>query len=139
MGVLCHQAMAVPRGDAGGDGRAGLFGAGEGAVPLAAGRGGMDGPPRHARAAGGDVSGEVEGAEGVSATFAYPLIVQPLPEADGGGYMAIVPDLPGCMSDGETPVEAVENVQDAIACRIEAAEDMGHVVPGPSAGLVALG
>ena len=72
----------------------------------------------------------------MSATFAYPLIVQPLPAKDGGGYMAIVPDLPGCMSDGETPVEAVENVQDAIACWIEAAQDMGHVVPKPSAGLV---
>ena len=23
--------------------------------------------------------------------------------ADGGGYLATVPDLPGCMSDGETP------------------------------------
>ena len=68
----------------------------------------------------------------MSATFAYPLIVEPLSAEDGGGFMAIVPDLPGCMSDGETPMEAVENVQDAIACWIEAAQDMGHAVPGPS-------
>lgn len=65
-------------------------------------------------------------------TFAYPLIVEPLSEEDGGGYIAIVPDLPGCMSDGETPAEAVENVQDAIATWIEAAHDVGHVVPEPS-------
>ena len=65
-------------------------------------------------------------------TFAYPLIVEPLSEEDGGGYIAIVPDLPGCMSDGETPAEAAENVQDAIATWIEAAHDVGHVVPEPS-------
>ena len=29
---------------------------------------------------------------------------------DGGGYLAVVPDLPGCMSDGDTPAEAVQNV-----------------------------
>ena len=65
-------------------------------------------------------------------TFAYSLIVEPLSEEDGGGFIAIVPDLPGCMSDGETPTEAVENVQDAIATWIEAAHDVGHAVPEPS-------
>lgn len=65
----------------------------------------------------------------------YPVIVQRLSEDDGGGYAAIVPDLPGCMSDGETPEEAVANVRDAIIAWIEAAEDVGHVVPPPSAEL----
>jgi antitoxin HicB len=65
-------------------------------------------------------------------TEAYPLIVEPLPEEDGGGYVAIVPDLPGCMSDGETPEEAVASVRDAILAWIEAARDMGHAVPEPS-------
>jgi predicted RNase H-like HicB family nuclease len=32
------------------------------------------------------------------------------------------------MSDGETPQEAVENVMDAIACWIEAAEEDGRPV-----------
>jgi antitoxin HicB len=36
------------------------------------------------------------------------------------------------MSDGETPQEAVENVMDAIACRIEAAEEDGRPVPQPA-------
>lgn len=62
----------------------------------------------------------------------YPVIVQPLSEDDGGGYAAIVPDLPGCMSDGETPEEAVVNVRDAIIAWMEAAEDVGHAVPPPS-------
>jgi predicted RNase H-like HicB family nuclease len=62
----------------------------------------------------------------------YPLIVEPLPAEDGGGFVAIVPDLPGCMSDGETPEEAVANARDAVIAWIEAAKDLGHAVPEPS-------
>ena len=62
----------------------------------------------------------------------YAVIVKPLPPDDGGGFVAVVPDLPGCMSDGETPSEALANVQDAIAAWIEAATDMGRAVPLPS-------
>ncbi len=38
----------------------------------------------------------------------------------------------GCMSDGETPEEALANVQDAIDCWIEAAIDHGRAVPSPT-------
>lgn len=62
----------------------------------------------------------------------YPIVVEPLPIEEGGGFLATVPDLPGCMSDGETPEEAVSNVQDAIVAWIEAARDLGHAVPTPS-------
>ena len=62
----------------------------------------------------------------------YPVIVSPLPLEEGGGFLATVPDLPGCMSDGETPQEAIINVQDAIAAWIEAAGDLGRKVPAPS-------
>ena len=65
----------------------------------------------------------------------YPLLVEPLPESEGGGFIAVVPDLPGCMSDGATPEEAVSNVRDAIAAWIEAAHDLGRPVPSPSAHL----
>lgn len=64
----------------------------------------------------------------------YPVLVSPLPPEDGGGFRATVPDLPGCMSDGETPEEAITNVQDAIAAWIEAAQDLGQPVPQPSKG-----
>ena len=63
----------------------------------------------------------------------YAVIIEPLSEEDGGGYLARVPELPGCMSDGETPEEAVTNVQDAILAWIEAANDLGHEVPKPGA------
>jgi len=65
-------------------------------------------------------------------THEYPLIVEPFPPEDGGGFIALVPDLPGCMSDGETPEEAVSNVQDAISAWMEAARDVGHAIPAPS-------
>jgi predicted RNase H-like HicB family nuclease len=62
----------------------------------------------------------------------YPVIVEPLPEEEGGGFAAIVPDLAGCMSDGETPEEALANVRDAIAVWIEAARDLNRPIPRPS-------
>ena len=67
----------------------------------------------------------------------YPVVIEPLSVEEGGGFLARVPDLPGCMSDGETPEEAVVNVQDAIATWIEAAHDLGHAVPQPSRTLAA--
>lgn len=62
----------------------------------------------------------------------YPIVVEPLSHEDGGGFAAIVPDLPGCMSDGDTPEQAISNVRDAIAAWIEAAHEMGRDVPRPS-------
>jgi predicted RNase H-like HicB family nuclease len=61
----------------------------------------------------------------------YAIVVEPLPAEDGGGFVAIVPDLPGCMSDGETRQEALANVADAIAAWIEHAKELGHPVPRP--------
>jgi predicted RNase H-like HicB family nuclease len=62
----------------------------------------------------------------------YPLIVEPLSSEDGGGFIATAPNLPGCMSDRETPEEAVVNARDVVAAWIEAAEELGHPVPAPS-------
>ena len=69
----------------------------------------------------------------------YPVVVEPLPVENGGGFVATVPDLPGCMSDGATPEEALANIQDAIATWIEAANDLGHAVPKPSRRLALTG
>ena len=62
----------------------------------------------------------------------YPVVITPLSLEDGGGFAATVPDLPGCMSDGETPEEALHNVLDAIDSWIEMAEELGHSIPEPS-------
>ena len=64
---------------------------------------------------------------------AYGVQISALTEEDGGGFVAIVPELPGCMSDGETREEALCNVRDAIVSWIEAAEALGRSVPAPKA------
>jgi antitoxin HicB len=64
----------------------------------------------------------------------YRIIIDRLPVGDGGGFAAVVPDLPGCMSDGETPAEAANNVQDAIRSWIEEALRMGRPIPEPTRG-----
>ncbi|MBY0582209.1 MAG: type II toxin-antitoxin system HicB family antitoxin [Sphingomonas sp.] len=61
----------------------------------------------------------------------YKIEILPIAPADGGGFLASVPDLPGCKSDGETEAEAVANVRDAIECWIEAASQMGRPIPEP--------
>lgn len=61
----------------------------------------------------------------------YAVLVVPLTEAEGGGYMALVPDLHGCMADGETPAEALEAVQDAIAAWLSAQAEMNRPAPEP--------
>jgi predicted RNase H-like HicB family nuclease len=61
----------------------------------------------------------------------YEVVIRPLSGEEGGGFIAEVAELPGCMSDGETPQEALENVYDAIVCWIEACMEMGRQVPEP--------
>ena len=62
---------------------------------------------------------------------AYKIVIEPLSAADGGGFLATVPELTGCMSDGETRAEALANVEDAIATWIHAARKMGRPIPEP--------
>ncbi len=69
----------------------------------------------------------------------YSVRIERLADSDGGGYLATVPDLPGCMSDGETPEEALKNVQDAIASWIEAAKEWKQDIPKPSPPLARAG
>lgn len=47
-------------------------------------------------------------------------------------YIVSVPELPGCMADGETPEEAVKQAQIAIDLWIEAAKEDGEEIPKPS-------
>jgi len=63
----------------------------------------------------------------------YAIIIEPLSTDDGGGFLARVPDLPGCASDGDTDVEALQNAHDAIRAWIEQAQAMNRPVPQPSA------
>lgn len=62
----------------------------------------------------------------------YPFTVRPLSEEDGGGFLVEYPDLPGCMSDGETVGEAIANGADAVRCWIAAMREAGRTTPAPS-------
>lgn len=62
----------------------------------------------------------------------YEIRIRKLSVEEGGGWLAEIPLLPGCMSDGETPEEAVTNVNDAKKCWIEACLDAGRPIPEPA-------
>ena len=49
-----------------------------------------------------------------------------------GGYVAEVPSLPGCISEGETLEEAIANVREAIDLYIEVLKEDGKPVPEDS-------
>ena len=67
----------------------------------------------------------------------YRFNVRPLMEEEGGGYLIEFPDLPGCMSDGETIEEAITNGVDAMQGWIDAMRAEGHPIPEPARPLVA--
>jgi len=48
---------------------------------------------------------------------------------EDGVYVAEVPALPGCISQGQTRVEAVENIREAIAAYIESLEAHDEPIP----------
>lgn len=61
----------------------------------------------------------------------YPFEIRPLSDDDGGGFLITFPDLPGCMSDGSTPDEAIENGKDAFNCWMVAQMEWGREIPAP--------
>ena len=48
------------------------------------------------------------------------VILEPSEE---GGYTAIVPSLPGCISEGDTKEETLKNIREAIELYLEPVED----------------
>jgi predicted RNase H-like HicB family nuclease len=64
-------------------------------------------------------------------TIDYAVLIEPLSDEDGGGFLATAPDLPGCMSDGDTPEAAARNIEDAVACWLEEARAIGRDIPEP--------
>jgi antitoxin HicB len=63
----------------------------------------------------------------------YAIVVEPLTADDGGGWVATVPALPGCMGDGETREEAMADALAAIEEWKDAARQLGRDAPGPAA------
>jgi predicted RNase H-like HicB family nuclease len=51
------------------------------------------------------------------------------PDVEDGGFVAEVPSLPGCVSQGETRQEALANAREAIDLWIESAQSLKLLVP----------
>jgi antitoxin HicB len=62
----------------------------------------------------------------------YRVEIEPIPQAEGGGWLARVPDLPGCMSDSDDYDGIEATIGDAIETWIAAARRMGREVPQPA-------
>ncbi|HEX9464585.1 MAG TPA: type II toxin-antitoxin system HicB family antitoxin [Alphaproteobacteria bacterium] len=58
----------------------------------------------------------------------YKFVLQ---RAADGGYVATVPALPGCVSQGDTRAEALANIREAIELYVEDCRDAGDPVPSP--------
>ena len=58
----------------------------------------------------------------------YTIII----EKAKGNYSAYCPDLPGCISTGNTIEETKENMREAIQLHIELMKEQGEEIPEPS-------
>jgi predicted RNase H-like HicB family nuclease len=58
----------------------------------------------------------------------YRVLIE---QDEDGVFVADVPSLPGCVSQGGTRDEALSNVREAIALYLESLEDHGDPVPPP--------
>lgn len=56
----------------------------------------------------------------------YTVILQH--ESDGG-YVAVVPALPGCVSQGDTRAEVLKNIDEAIQLYLEDVREAGEPIP----------
>jgi antitoxin HicB len=52
-----------------------------------------------------------------------------LEEAEEGGYVVTCPELPGCVSEGDTREETLANIQDAIEGYLTTLRRHGHDIP----------
>ena len=58
----------------------------------------------------------------------YRVLIE---QDDDGIFVAEVPSLSGCISQGQTRVEATENIKDAIAVYLESLNAHNEAIPPP--------
>jgi len=51
------------------------------------------------------------------------------PDLESGGYVVECPELPGCVSQGETVDEALRNIKEAIEVYLESLKKLGESLP----------
>jgi predicted RNase H-like HicB family nuclease len=67
----------------------------------------------------------------------YEVILRPLAIVEGGGWLATIPPLPGCTGDGDSEMDAIEDVRMAALEWAHAAISDGDPVPAPQASSIA--
>lgn len=66
----------------------------------------------------------------------YAIRIEPLSSDEGGGFLVTVPDLPGCIADGETVEQAIAEAHDAFkAWAMAEREDKGVLLAPKARGL----
>lgn len=63
--------------------------------------------------------------------MALPYRIELIPDPEDGGYVVRIPDLPGCMSQGDTVEEAIEMIRDAQRGWLTVALEHGDPIPEP--------
>jgi len=61
----------------------------------------------------------------------YSILIEKLSVDDGDGYIVTIPELAGCVSEGETREEALEGIKEAYASWVDAALSTGMSIPSP--------
>ena len=61
----------------------------------------------------------------------YAIRIEPLPREEGGGFLVTVPDLPGCLADGETVDAAIAEAHDAFKAWAAAEQQDKGALPTP--------
>jgi len=56
----------------------------------------------------------------------YTVVLQ---RENDGGYIATVPALPGCVSQGDTRAEVLKNIEQAIELYLEDIREAGEAIP----------
>jgi len=62
-----------------------------------------------------------------------PYLIETFWSEEDDAFLCIAPDLPGCCAAGSTPLEAVQEMQDAITSWLQACANMGRDLPIPNA------
>lgn len=63
----------------------------------------------------------------------YPIVL--IPEG-GGVWFAKIPLLPGCITEGDSPADALAMIEDARRGWIESALKHGDAIPEPQSGVI---
>lgn len=64
----------------------------------------------------------------MSEVLRYVVII----ERTEDGFSAFVPDLPGCITAGDTLIETEQNMREAILGHIAVMKEFGEIIPRPT-------